>query len=155
MLRHDGRTLIWAWSWEHGRSADEIARAGWAGSLTFCRELALVDDVLVSRPVAELDALRGEPIDVRAGEAFAAAAFDCLVPAEAGRLTLLLVDNDREEPVAQRDLLGPARVLVDGSMVEVFDGGPKPYTTRAYPAATSRWVIRLGRPAPLRAWHLA
>ena len=96
VLRHGGRTLIWAWSWEHGRSADEIARAGWAGSLTFCRELTLVDDVLVSRPVVELDSLRGEPIDVRAGEAFAAAAFDCAVPADAGRLTLLLVDDGRE-----------------------------------------------------------
>jgi beta-fructofuranosidase len=158
VLRHGGRTLIWAWSWEHGRSADDIARAGWAGSLTFCRELTLVDDVLVSRPVGELDSLRGEPIDVRAGEAFAAAAFDCAVPADAGRLTLLLVDDGREELVAERDLspapVSPSRVLVDGSMVEVFDGGPAPFTTRAYPAPTSRWVIRLGRPAPLRAWRL-
>jgi len=159
VLRHDGRTLIWAWSWEHGRSADDIARAGWAGSLTFCRELDLVDDVLVSRPAVELDALRGEPIDARAGEAFAATAFDCLVPADAGRLTLLLVDDGRESLVVERHVAtsptSPPRVLVDGSMVEIFDGGPKPYTTRAYPTATSRWVIRLGRPGPLRVWRLA
>ena len=58
--------------------------------------------------------------------------------------------------VAERDLspASPPRVLVDGSMVEVFDGGPAPFTTRAYPTPTSRWVIRLGRPAPLRAWRL-
>ena len=49
----------------------------------------------------------------------------------------------------------PPRILVDGSMVEILDGTATPYTTRAYPTTTSRWLLRLGRTAPLRAWHLA
>jgi hypothetical protein len=39
-------------------------------------------------------------------------------------------------------------------MVEIFDGSATPYTTRAYPTATSRWLLRLTRPTTLRAWHL-
>jgi beta-fructofuranosidase len=38
--------------------------------------------------------------------------------------------------------------------VEIFDGSTTPYTTRAYPTATSRWLVRLARPAALHAWHL-
>jgi hypothetical protein len=34
----------------------------------------------------------------------------------------------------------PVRILVDGSLVELFDRGPS-YTTRAYLTATSRWAV--------------
>jgi len=34
----------------------------------------------------------------------------------------------------------PVRILVDGSMVELFDRGAS-YTTRAYPTALSRWSV--------------
>ena len=61
------RTLLWGWSWELGRTADQIAAAGWAGVLTFPRELYVRDGSLGSRPAAELAELRapsrwpGEP----------------------------------------------------------------------------------------------
>jgi hypothetical protein len=49
---------------------------------------------------------------------------------------------------------GTPRILVDGSMVEIFDGSATAFTTRAYPARTSRWVLRCDRPVSLRAWTL-
>ena len=36
---------------------------------------------------------------------------------------------------------GAARVFVDGSLVEVYDGDT-PFTTRAHPGADSSWVLR-------------
>ena len=36
--------------------------------------------------------------------------------------------------------MGAARVLVDGSIVEVFGDGP-PATSRHYPTATSHWEV--------------
>jgi hypothetical protein len=46
------------------------------------------------------------------------------------------------------------RILVDGSMIEIFDGTATAYTTRAYPTMTSRWLLRLAQPAPISAWRL-
>ena len=148
-----GRTLMWGWSPEGGdRTAAEIAAAGWAGALTFCRELLLDGDALVSRPVPELAALRREPLAVAAGEAFRSGAFDVEIGPGAGTATLSLVDGSRETPVAS--LEAPARVLVDGSLVEIFDAGPAPFTTRAYPTATSGWIVRVSGAAAVRAWRL-
>jgi beta-fructofuranosidase len=136
----------------------DILAAGWAGALTFCRELSLVDDRVVSRPAAELDGLRRDPLPLAADQPIAAAAFDIEPPPDAGRVELWLLDDGDEHLVAEIDVADPAmvspRILVDGSMVEVFDGSPTPYTTRAYPSATSRWLLRTARPAALRAWHL-
>jgi beta-fructofuranosidase len=159
VLRRDRRILLWAWSWEHGRPQQDIDNAGWAGALTFCRELSLIDGVLVSRPAAELDQLRREPLQVVSGVPFKATAFDVELGREAGQASLSLVDGADERPVAEVDLspdpVVPPRILVDGSMVEIFDGGPTAFTTRAYPTTTSGWVLRLARPGPLRAWRLS
>jgi beta-fructofuranosidase len=141
VLRHDGRTILWGWAWE----LEAPGPADWAGCLTYPRELTLDGDVLVSRPVPELVGLRRRPLEVRASEPFAAAAFDC---AADGPFALVLRDGRDERVVVERP--GPGRILVDGSMVEVFDAGPRPHTTRAYPTATSRWVVRTA--APLRVW---
>jgi beta-fructofuranosidase len=132
--------------------------AGWAGALTFCRELSLVDDRVVSRPAAELDGLRSGPLPLASDRPFAAAAFEVELAPGTGRVELWLLDGGDERLVAETDVADPAmvppRIPVDGSMVEVFDGSATPYTTRAYPTATSRWRILTVRPADLRAWHL-
>jgi beta-fructofuranosidase len=158
VLRRDGRTLMWAWSWEHGRSPEDIDTAGWAGALTFCRELSLIDGVPVSWPAAELDRLRLEPLQLVSGVPFTAAAFDVELGNDTGQASLWLVDDADERLVAEVDLppdpVVPPRILVDGSMVEIFDGGPTAFTTRAYPTTTSMWVLRLARPGPVRAWRL-
>ena len=151
VLCRPDRILIWGWSPEGAaRSPAEVAAAGWAGTPTFCRELLLDGDRLVSRPVPELAALRREPLTVVAGEAIGATAFD--IEIAAGTATLSLVDGQRSTPVAS--IQAPARILVDGSLVEIFGDGRAPHTARAYPTTTSEWVLRLDRPTSLAAWRL-
>jgi beta-fructofuranosidase len=158
ILRHDGRILLWAWSWERGRTQEDIAAAGWAGALTFCRELSLLGDTLVSRPVPELAGLRREELEIASHQPFAAAAYEVGLHPDAQRATLWLVDGGDEQFVAEIDVAASPvvqpRILVDGSMIEIFDGTATAYTTRAYPTMTSRWLLRLARPAPMNAWRL-
>ena len=59
------KALLWGWANEgfgrdgrRGRSQDEIDAAGWAGVLTFPRELSVVDDSLVVTPAPEVEAYR-------------------------------------------------------------------------------------------------
>jgi len=147
VLAGSGRALLWAWAREWGRSQAEIDASGWAGTLTFPRELALVGDVLTSRPAAELTALRGEPLDVTPGLPFAATSFEIQSEAGAPTMTLHLVKGSHEETVAVwtpcRDPVSQPTILVDGSIIEIFDGGPTTHTTRAYPTTSpARWVLR-------------
>jgi beta-fructofuranosidase len=158
VLRVDDRVLLWAWSWERGRPRADITAAGWAGTLTFCRELSVVDDTVVSRPAAELDGLRRDPLPIAPDQPFSAAAFDIELAPDSGRAELWLLDGDDERLVAEIDVaesaVVPPRILVDGSIVEIFDGSGIPNTMRAYPTATSRWLLRFDGPAPLSAWRL-
>jgi beta-fructofuranosidase len=156
LLAHDGRVLLWAWAWEHGRSDAEVEAAGWAGVLTFPRELTLDGDALVSTPAQELTGLRRAPLDLASGVPFASSAFDVELPAGSDA-ELWLVHEDREDELVARwtspeqPVVAP-RLLVDGSLVEVFPGGPASLTTRGYPRAGSRW--RLDARGPVTAWSL-
>jgi beta-fructofuranosidase len=147
------RALLWGWAWEgETRGLDEIATAGWAGVLTFPRELGLRDGSLVSRPATELTGLRQEPIAVEPGRPFDAHAFEIEA---SGPVRLRIAQQGVDAVVAETD--GPARIFVDGSLVEVF-AETTTITTRAYPGPTSRWLLeaveatatvwRLRRPDP-------
>jgi hypothetical protein len=46
------------------------------------------------------------------------------------------------------------RILVDGSVIEVFDGTGVPFTTRAYPSSDSAWILRVEHTTDLSAWTL-
>ena len=140
--------LLWGWAWEGaGRGPDEIEAAGWAGVLTFPRELYLHDGALASRPAAELTRLRQELISWQPEVEFGAAAFEIEATApvrlriSAGGVGDLVVATD-----------GPARILVDRSIVETFAAGTVT-TTRVYPSADSGWVIE-GSPAETFVWRL-
>ena len=150
MTDDDGRTLLWGWSWELDRDFAQIARAGWAGSLTFPRELGVRDGRLGSRPASELTGLRRERLDLPESGEVAVPAFEVVV---GGPVALELVD---EAGVSQIVALPgsadqPTRILVDGSMVEAF-AGDRPTTTRAYPTASSRWRVVTDGPAEV--WRL-
>jgi beta-fructofuranosidase len=151
LLAQPDRTLMWAWAWEHGRTLEEIVEAGWAGVLTFPRELAVVDGELCSRPARELAGLRRERLAWEPGTGFQAAAFEVEAT---GSVRLSLVDAGTE--VVLMDVAAhpttPTRILVDGSLIEVF-AGPTPSTTRAYPTATSAWVVRAA-PGTTVVWRL-
>ena len=136
VLVETDRILLWGWAWELGRSAEQTDAAGWAGVLTFPRELALVDDELVSLPAAELTALRTAALDPNA---IHDSAFELI---GAGPITLSLQTGEHVQPVLEATSLdggGATRVLVDGSLIEAFGGGQS-FTTRAYPTQQSHWV---------------
>ena len=156
VLRDDDRTLIWGWAQER-RPQTEIDEAGWAGTLTFARELRLADDALVSTPAGELDALRARPLDVVGRPPVHGRRVRHRAPVRRRGSGCSTAGRSGSSPSStdprRTDHAGP-RILVDGSIVEVFDGSATPFTTRAYPTSTSRWILRLARPAPLSAWTL-
>lgn len=148
VLVEPGRALLWGWAWEgEARGLDEIAAAGWAGVLTFPRELVLRGQTLVSRPAAELVGLRREPIAAPPGTEFQAHAFEV----EATEPIQLRLSRDEVDVlvVATEE---PARIFVDGSLVETFtDTGVT--TTRVYPDASSRWLVEAPE-ASVTLWRL-
>ncbi|GAB3745812.1 glycoside hydrolase family 32 protein [Microlunatus parietis] len=118
VLATQERALLWGWSWEL-RDADESVTAGWAGSLTHPRELAVRDGRLVSRPARELEALIGAELTGPTTPAF--------LVRFAGPGTL---DADGAAVIT---VAGPAEVWVDGSVVEAYPESGTPFTTRGYP----------------------
>jgi beta-fructofuranosidase len=139
VLVEPNRTLLWGWAWELGRSVQQVAETGWAGVLTFPRELYLRNGVLGMRPAPELTALRRERLALQPGQPFQAQAFELLA---SGPVALRLADDGIDVLVtsAEGTPTEPARILVDGSMVETFHHGAS-HTTRAYPTANSSWVV--------------
>jgi beta-fructofuranosidase len=139
VLRDGDRTLVWGWAWEVGRSENQVGDAGWAGVLTFPRELSVTDGVLGARPAAELQGLRSRALEVVPGVPLDAAAFELR---SVGAARLRLVEDGRE--LFGLDVGGsgevPTTVLVDASVVELFRGGAT-RTERAYPTARSRWYV--------------
>ena len=150
VLVDDGRVLLWGWAWEGTqRTAGQIEAAGWAGVLTFPRELALGADGLTSRPAAELVGLRTDELSPGPDGTIDAAAFEVVGD---GPLELTLVDEATGRREVAATTSGAARILVDGSIVEVFGPGPSA-TSRHYPIPTSHWEVRA--PAGFRAWRLS
>jgi beta-fructofuranosidase len=141
------RVLVWGWAWELDRTAEQVEAAARAGVLTFPRELGLrtaADGArsLTSRPARELAGLRtaelplapGTPVQERSFEVVARGPVRLSLQSGPDAQVVVEVAGTPEEP---------ARVLVDGSLVEFFAGG-RSWTTRAYPTADSRWLVEGG-----------
>ncbi|MFJ8054218.1 glycoside hydrolase family 32 protein [Streptomyces luteogriseus] len=76
----DGRWLLWGWAWE-ARDPEWVREAGWAGLLTFPREVTLAENGSVrQRPAAELLALRAEHAVTAVGETRATAVLGTVGP---------------------------------------------------------------------------
>jgi beta-fructofuranosidase len=136
VLAGEHRTLLWGWAWEVGRTPEQVFEAGWAGMLTFPRELFLHDGRLGSRPATELIGLRSAELPWQ--RPFAEHAFEIVAY---GPVTLRLLDGDQEwVATATGSRATPARMLVDGSIVEIFQNGSA-QTTRTYPSRESRWTL--------------
>ncbi len=148
VLVEPGRVLLWGWAWEGAeRNLADVTAAGWAGVLTFPRELVVADGHLVSRPAAELTRLRREPVSWRPGVEFPGTAFEIET---SGSLRLSISEQGVDTLVVATE--GPARILVDGSVVEMFAEGPA-WTSRVYPRPTSRWRIETDA-AQTEIWRL-
>lgn len=147
ILVQPDRTLLWGWIKEGGRTLDQTDAAGWAGSLTFPRELTVVDEALVSRPAAELKNLRrgSSPINTP----FSARSFE--VAAE-GPASLVLLTGGQQHTVLE--LSSASRIFVDGSVIEAFPAESVPITLRVYPEDGSQWLVS-GPGKDAEVWRLA
>lgn len=169
VLVEPDRALAWGWSWED-RAQSEVDAAGWAGVLTWPRELDLgPGGRLVARPAGELDTLRGAaplltaapgvvpvpegPVAIDVEVTLRPATLRLDAPGAALSLTIDAgqVRLDREVHEESRRawrttaaLAGgttTVRLVVDGSVVEVYvDGGPT-YTERVYPSGS--WSLEV------------
>jgi beta-fructofuranosidase len=143
------RVLLWGWAWEGTeRTAAEIDAAGWCGTLTSPREVVLRGGDVRLEPAAELVGLRRERLDHPPGAALETESFEANAP---NGLRLLLVDPTTGLRTSVAESEGASRLLVDGSLVELFGLGPS-YTTRAYPGAERHWVIESA--GPVEVWRL-
>ncbi|MEU0947990.1 glycoside hydrolase family 32 protein [Streptomyces canus] len=153
------RALLWGWSWE-ARPQQDVDRAGWAGILTAPRVVDVHEDgSLRVTPAPELELLRStEPL----GPGPLPDAYDLTVTARspatvsllrgasgaeltvrldppAGTVTLDRSGwprsrSDGSAPLVVRVPSGPltVRVLVDGSLLELFAGERATVTERVY-----------------------
>ncbi|MEU6352965.1 glycoside hydrolase family 32 protein [Streptomyces sp. NPDC047072] len=157
ILQETDRVLLWGWSWE-ARSQEEVDRAGWAGVLTAPRVLDVHEDgSLRVVPAPELQLLRnGEPLipgplpssyDLTV-TARSPATVSLLRSASGAELTVSLdpaagtVTLDRcgwprsradgSAPLVLRATGDTVRILVDGSLLELFAGERAMVTERVY-----------------------
>lgn len=179
----DGRVLLWGWVQE-SRDADELAEAGWAGSLSYPRELTVVGGDLHVHPAFELDALRAERLTpgsgAVSGEAFITGpAVDLLLTANRAGATdvdLTLTSGAVSLQVTADPVAGTAqaaghqvllcrsadtelrlRIMIDGSVLEAFTGAGRSVTARTYPKDHHGWevVAQLGTGWRLDSWNQA
>ncbi|MEV7637013.1 glycoside hydrolase family 32 protein [Pseudarthrobacter enclensis] len=169
----EDRALLWGWANEgpgrdgrRGRNQDDIDAAGWAGVLTFPRELSVADGRLAVRPAPEINAYRGEVVEREAGGAVVLPAFaDAVVtraPATGAAgaadavVELLLAGEGGQQtvfsgPLAEGEEL---RIIVDASLVEVYRTGSVATTLRAYPAPGEQWQLKLPAGVAAQVWEL-
>lgn len=138
------RVLVWGWAQER-RPQEESDAAGWSGLLTFPRELRVHGDEIELAPARELEALR-------AGSADPASLPDQaeVVLAGSGAAALRLGGD----VVWEGEIDGEARILIDGSIVEVHLTGGAACTERAYPAGDAAYSVSAGDGVRVEAYAL-
>ncbi|MGJ5894148.1 glycoside hydrolase family 32 protein [Streptomyces niveiscabiei] len=163
VLQDAGRALLWGWSWE-ARAREEVERAGWSGVLTAPRVVALRENgTLRVAPAPELELLRGNgpfgagPLPsaydllvtarsaatVRLLRAASGAELAVRIDPSGGTVTVDRAGWPRtgRDDGASLVLPGTAgralavRILVDGSLFEVFVGDRVCATERVYQRA--------------------
>jgi beta-fructofuranosidase len=169
----EDRALLWGWANEgpgrdgrRGRNQDDIDAAGWAGVLTFPRELSVADGRLAVRPAPEINAYRGKVVEREAGGAVVLPAFadavltrtpaaDAAGAADAVVELLLAGEGGQQTvfsgPLAEGEEL---RIIVDASLVEVYRTGSVATTLRAYPAPGEQWQLKLPAGVAAQVWEL-
>ncbi|MFJ6917148.1 glycoside hydrolase family 32 protein [Streptomyces sp. NPDC101133] len=176
VLQEPERALMWGWSWE-SRGPGEAERAGWSGVLSAPRVVDVhADGTLRVRPAPELNSLRApEPFVTEPGTGTRLPdAYDLTVTARAattvrlgegltlrinpGAGTLTAQCAGRPAPVEVRVARGAelnVRVLVDGSLYEVFADDRATVTERVYrgPGDAPELTVT-GAGAAVTAWEL-
>jgi beta-fructofuranosidase len=172
VLLEESRTLMWGWTWED-RPLDDVDAAGWAGALTWPRVLELSEaGRLVTRPAPELEELRGpasevafpvslslphEPVELvlTAVEPLALRldGLEVSLDPVAGTVrTSRAVHTAYRKGWPSEGQLAPGpvrlRVVVDGSVIEVYAEGGPTFTERVYPNGPRQ--VTVSSPVPGR-----
>jgi beta-fructofuranosidase len=158
------RALLWGWSDEvsgldgrAGRGRPATDAAGWAGLLTFPRQLAVHGDALAVEPAPELRGYRGrQHARGAAGTLHLSGHAEAAVTRGEGRIRLVLASAAQVRVVFAATVAGGdvLRIFVDGSIVEVYRHGSVPATVRAYPAPDEDWRLELPHGAAADVWDL-
>jgi len=179
LLALPDRTLLWGWSAEAedsedrpGRSQADTDDAGWAGILTFPRQVSVHGEVLAVEPAPELLAYRGDRLHHGAAGTFPVPPeSEVRVAGGEGTLRLVLVAAVRvpagqapggQVPAGQRRTVfadtvaggDELRIFLDASIVEVYRHGSVPTTLRAYPGPGEEWQLELPHGAAADVWEL-
>lgn len=134
------RVLMWGWSWEGlDRSQVQTDAQGWAGVLTFPRELRLCDGALLAAVPTELNELRSATLEIAPGDG-QGAVLDLPVPARVevrsrDRLRVEIVSAGGTTTAVVAFDEGPATLFLDGSLLELIPQHATPCTMRFYPEA--------------------
>ena len=158
------RALLWGWSGEladsearPGRRQEEIDDAGWAGILTFPRQLSVRGGVLAVEPAPELRAYRGSRLHRGAAGTMALPrGAEVRVVGGEGAIRLVLDAEGHRRTVFADTVAGgdELRIFVDASIVEVYRHGAVPTTLRAYPGPGQEWQLELPHGAAADVWEL-
>ncbi|WP_299168476.1 glycoside hydrolase family 32 protein [uncultured Arthrobacter sp.] len=147
------RVMLWGWSWE-SRAEEEADAVGWAGVLTFPRELRVIDGELVVKPARELVGYRRRARVAGAVTELPAVAEAVVSPRGGVRVSLTLVSPSGSREVYSAETEHGVRVLLDASIVEVYREGSTPVTFRAYPSRDEKWELTVTGNAVVEAWEL-
>ncbi|MGW3122506.1 glycoside hydrolase family 32 protein [Streptomyces sp. NPDC001107] len=184
VLQEPDRALMWGWSWE-ARAQSEVERAGWAGVLTAPRVVDVhPDGALCVVPAPELQLLHAaEPFVTAPGRVALPQSYDLTVTvhgrttvgllwsAGGARLTVRLdpdegtVTLDRGDwprtrpdgsaPIVVRAPARQVRMLVDGSLLELFVDDRVTVTERVYlRPGDVRELVVAGHAATVTGWEL-
>ncbi|WP_210583823.1 glycoside hydrolase family 32 protein [Streptomyces sp. GESEQ-35] len=175
VLQESDRALMWGWSWE-AREQSEVDSAGWAGVLTAPRVVDVhPDGSLRVVPAPELELLRAtEPFVTAAGRVPLPQSYDVTVSADApttvnlpgsavhldpGERTVVFeLGVDGSAPIVVRVPGGErleVRVLVDGSLLELFVGDRAMVTERVYRRSDDvPELVVAGPTAAVTGWEL-
>ena len=158
------RTLLWGWSPEMagseerpGRSQEDTDDAGWAGILTFPRQLSVHGGALAVEPAAELRAYRGpRPYAGAAGTLILPRYAEAHVTRGEGRIRLTLRSTRGQRTVFSEEVAGgdEFRIFIDASIVEAYRHGSVAKTVRAYPETGEVWQLELPHGASADVWEL-
>lgn len=135
LLDAGGRILAWGWARDTSRTEAEVLGSAWAGSLSFPRRIDVREGQVVMEPAAELAALRAGALPWRPGAPVGVPAFEVVA---SGPVRLTLEGRDVVAAAGRPD--SPARVLVDGGLVEAFAQG-QAHTTWGRPGPDHAWVV--------------
>lgn len=147
------RVMLWGWSWE-SRGEEEADAAGWAGVLTFPRELRVLAGELVAQPARELVGYRRRALVAGTVTELPAVAEAVVSPRGDVRVSLALVSPSGSREVYSVETARGVRVLLDASIVEVYREGSTAVTFRAYPLQDEKWELTVTGNAVVEAWEL-